>query len=65
MSYTYTREWCDISEAALKFELTLDPIEREIIDESDTEALGDGFLDDLHTALTPIEQIANGDYFVN
>lgn len=33
--------------------------------ESDKEALGDGFLDDLHTALTPIEQIANGDYFVN
>jgi hypothetical protein len=35
------------------------------MDESDKEALGDGFLDDLHTALTPIEQIANGDYFVN
>lgn len=31
MYYTYTREWCDISEAALKFEPTLDPIEREII----------------------------------
>ena len=35
------------------------------LDESDEEALGDGFLDDLHMALTPIEQIANGDYFVN
>ena len=35
------------------------------MDESDEEALGDGFLDDLHTALTPLEQIANGDYFVN
>lgn len=35
------------------------------MDESDEQALGDGFLDDLHTALTPIEQIANGDYFVN
>lgn len=35
------------------------------LSESDEEALGDGFLDDLHTALTPIEQIANGDYFVN
>lgn len=35
------------------------------LDESDEEALGDGFLDDLHTYLTPIEQIANGDYFVN
>lgn len=35
------------------------------MDESDKETLGDGFLDDLHTALTPIEQIANGDYFVN
>lgn len=35
------------------------------MDESDMEALGDGFLDDLHTALTPLEQIANGDYFVN
>ena len=31
MSYTYTRDWCDISEAALKLEPTLDPIEREII----------------------------------
>nr|DAS96743.1 MAG TPA: hypothetical protein [Caudoviricetes sp.] len=35
------------------------------MDESDKEALGDGFLDDLRTALTPLEQIANGDYFVN
>lgn len=35
------------------------------LDESDKETLGDGFLDDLHTYLTPIEQIANGDYFVN
>ena len=35
------------------------------LDESDEEALGEGFLDDLHTALTPIEQIANGEYFVN
>ena len=35
------------------------------LDESDTEALGEGFLDDLHTYLTLIEQIANGDYFVN
>lgn len=25
MSYTYTRDWCDISDAALKLELTLDP----------------------------------------
>lgn len=35
------------------------------LDESDKEALGDGFLDDLHTYLTLLEQIANGDYFVN
>lgn len=35
------------------------------MDESDKETLGDGFLDDLHTYLTLIEQIANGDYFVN
>ena len=35
------------------------------MDESDEETLGDSFLDDLHTALPPIEQIANGDYFVN
>lgn len=31
MSYTYTREWCDIVDTALAFESTLDPIEREII----------------------------------
>lgn len=35
------------------------------MDESDEETLGEGFLDDLHTYLTPIEQIANGEYFVN
>jgi hypothetical protein len=35
------------------------------MDPNDIEALGDGFLDDLCTALTPLEQIANGDYFVN
>lgn len=35
------------------------------LDESDEETLGEGFLDDLHTYLTPIEQIADGDYFVN
>ena len=28
MKYTYTRDWCDISEAALKFESTLDPCEQ-------------------------------------
>lgn len=31
MSYTYTREWCDIVDTSLAFESTLDPIEREII----------------------------------
>ena len=35
------------------------------LSESDEETLDEGFLDDLHTWLTPIEQIANGDYFVN
>ena len=35
------------------------------LNENDTEALGEGFLDDLSVWLTSLEQIANGDYFVN
>lgn len=31
MSYTYTRDWCDISEAALKREPTLDPTDRFLL----------------------------------
>lgn len=38
---------------------------KDMLDEFHTANPWDGFLDDLHTALTPIEQIANGDYFVN